>query len=97
MVGRVIRHYTKSIKRRIVMKPFKRIFKKKTEMPTFRTPVKGITEAEYNMLSGKMAELYNEAAARQKEGTTKPSGYMKGISAALDVLGSIMPHDIEVA
>jgi hypothetical protein len=79
------------------MKPFKRIFKKKTEMPAFRTPVRGITEAEYNKLSDAMAEAYNEAAKRQKEGSTKPSGYMKGLNAALDILGSIMPHDIEVA
>lgn len=79
------------------MKPFKRIFKKKTEMPALREPVKGITEAEYNQLCAAMSCAYNEAVLRQKPGTTRPSGYMKGLCAAMDILSSVEPHDMEVA
>lgn len=73
------------------MKPFKRLFKKK------QTTVRGITEEEYISIYNAVNCAYNEAVLRQKPGTTRPSGYMKGLRAALDILDSIDPHNMEVA
>lgn len=57
-----------------------------------RKVVYGITEGEYLHLTNRLKEAYNEACARQKPESKKPSGYMKGLMEAMDILASVEPH-----
>lgn len=58
-----------------------------------KQPIKmGISEAEYRECLAELTAAYNEAVARQKEGTTKPSGYMKGLRKATEILACYAPH-----
>lgn len=54
----------------------------------------GITEREYNFVLNRLKEAYNEACSRQKPDSKKPSGYMKGLMEAIDIVASVEPHVI---
>lgn len=75
----------------------KNLFKKKTSA-TAPAPrkVTGITCAEYHRMHDELDAAYEAACDRQKSCDSKPSGYMKGLKAALEIVDKFSPHPMEV-
>lgn len=57
-------------------------------------PVHGITSDEYASMVNRLNEAYNEACSRQQPNSKKPSGYMKGLMEAMDIVASFETHFI---
>jgi hypothetical protein len=73
------------------------LFKKKTSVaaPVAHKAV-GITCAEYHRMHDELDAAYVAACDRQKSCDSKPSGYMKGLKAALEIVDKFSPHPMEV-
>ena len=57
-------------------------------------PVVGITSAEYLRIADALNEEYENARARQKPESKRPSGYMKGLKRAIEIVDSVKPHTL---
>ena len=57
-------------------------------------PIIGITAAEYTNLRVALQTAYAAACDRQKSCDSKPSGYMKGLKEAMNIIDSVKPHTL---
>lgn len=72
--------------------PFSFFKKKKATTNSVVRPIIGITDAEYLRISDALNQEYEDACKRQKLGSKKPSGYMKGLKRAIEIVLSVEPH-----